>query len=518
VLDNNARDFEELLGRAQALIPKKKPALAAIYAQAAADSAWGHHPGFFASPPLEAAVSALAEAVPPSDTRDGWKAGRSHGRRVLHVLTQAYPTGGHTRVVSNWMRLDEESEHAVVLTGQRGLPVPKFLTAASSRCRQLDRGFEDLLCRASILRSLATSCDLIVLHHHPSDVVPGLAFAPSAHAVPVVTLNHADHVYWPGTSISHLVANLRTSGQQLAIQRRGIEPSRCAILPIPLTPPLRTLSSADAKERLGLPPDTFVLLTVAQAYKYRPIDGVGFLDIVEPWLAAHPRAVLIAVGPEAREAWSRAAVITGGRVRAMGTLADVAPYYESADVYLDSYPLASLTSALQAGMLAMPLLTYVSRPPEAGVLGADSPGLDPIMVRATTPQSYADSLTSLHDDAALRQRLGDETATSITRWHTGQGWRDACDRLCDLASTLVASPPSPMLAPPAHTALDDFLSHIGGGKGFAETLTRQLPFMTPGARVRTWCELQRTGAHPRARQLLSERTRRVLRTRRSTRA
>jgi hypothetical protein len=516
-LEDNARDFDKLLGQAQGLIAKRKPVLAAIYAQAAADLAWGNHPGFFASPPFEATVCALAEAVRSPEGADRWSWGPERGRRILHVLTQAYPSGGHTRLVSNWIRLDVKSVHAVVVTGQRGLRLPEFLATAIP-CRQLDSNGEDPLSRASTLRSLAASCDLVVLHHHPSDVVPGLAFPHSAFPnVPVVTMNHADHVYWTGTSVSHVVANLRASGQQLAIERRGIEASRCAIIPIPLREASRGLSPARAKERLGLAPDTFILLTVAQAYKYRSIAGVSLLDLVLPWLRAHPRAVLIAVGPEGRDAWARAAVSTGGRVRAMGTLTDLTPYYECADVYLDSYPLASLTSALQAGMLALPLLTYASRPPEAGVLGADSPGLDPVMLQATAPHMYADALTSLYDDPGLRRRMGDETAASIIRWHTGQGWREACDSLCDLAATLGASAPSPVPVLPGHTALDELLCEIGGGRGIADSLTRQLPFMTLGARLSTWFVLRQRGARPRARQLLPEALLQIVRRRRSPR-
>jgi hypothetical protein len=330
-------------------------------------------------------------------------------------------------------------------------------------------------------------------------------------------MNHADHVYWTGTSISHVVASVRASGQQLAIERRGIEASRSAILPIPLEAESRTLSPTSAKERLGLASDAFVLLTMAAAYKYTPIAGAGFLDIVEPWLLGHPRAVLIAVGPVPRGSWSQAAMRTGGRVRALGTRTDVALYFESADVYLDSYPLGSLTSALQAGMWAIPLLTYACRPPEARILGADSPGLDRVMLQATTLDAYADSLTALYDDPVLREHLGNETAASITRWHTGQGWRDACDRVYDLASTIGTSPPSPVTVSHGYTTLDDLLCEMGGGNGIVDVLTRQLPFMTLGARLSTWYALTKRNAHPGARQVLPEAILQVLRLFRSMR-
>src|SRR4051794_5965117 len=53
--------------------------------------------------------------------------GRSTGR-VLHVLSEAYFVGGHTRLAWRWMNRDERTSD-VVLTNQNG-PVPDQLTDA----------------------------------------------------------------------------------------------------------------------------------------------------------------------------------------------------------------------------------------------------------------------------------------------------------------------------------------------------------------------------------------------------
>ena len=43
---------------------------------------------------------------------------------MLHVATQLYGTGGHTQMLSSWLRLDRAREHHVCVTGQEGRDVP----------------------------------------------------------------------------------------------------------------------------------------------------------------------------------------------------------------------------------------------------------------------------------------------------------------------------------------------------------------------------------------------------------
>ena len=46
---------------------------------------------------------------------------------VLHVLTQANITGGHTRVVERWVELQKDYKHSCILLNQNDIEVPEIL-------------------------------------------------------------------------------------------------------------------------------------------------------------------------------------------------------------------------------------------------------------------------------------------------------------------------------------------------------------------------------------------------------
>src|SRR5690606_34199109 len=99
------------------------------------------------------------------------------------------------------------------------------------------------------------------------------------------------------------------------------------------------------REKLGLAKDPALILTIAAGYKFTPLEDNNFLDLHVPLLQKMPNLLLWAVGPKG-DAWTIASVDIGGRVRALGTVDDVSMFYSAADVYIDSFPFASLTSLL----------------------------------------------------------------------------------------------------------------------------------------------------------------------------
>ena len=419
-LERNRERFEELLDRADRCVAGSRHDLGVAWAEMAGDRAWNDHPGFFTDERLEgmlARIGTLTNPAPHSRSNPGpdWP------RSVLHVLTEAYATGGHTRFVWRWIEADHGRRHCVVVTCQRlsGSLPPRLVAAPQATggwVRMLDWRRALPLARAGQLRALAAEFDLVVLHAHPFDVVPTIAFASGG--PPIVLLNHAGFSFWIGRDVADVVACLRPSSRDVAVHRRGIAPDRCPPLPIPVDLPDRTVSRSKARRALGLSGDAVVLFTVAKPFKYIAFEpGPSFLELVVALAQGDKRVQVLAIGPEDQGAWRRAREQTGGRVRALGSHPEVALHERAADIYLDSFPVTSPTSFLEAGSYGLPIVSFCPHRDRSAVLCADDFTLDDRLVRADSAESFAAEVGRLIDDRAAREALGRDTAEAAVAGH-----------------------------------------------------------------------------------------------------
>lgn len=416
--------FLSLVTRAENRLRQRRYDDAAAFAQVAAAYAWHNHSGFFASSRLERVVEDIARAAVPGvpSRRDGRSRDGEWPQRIAHVLTESLEVGGHTRLAWRWIQRDDGRSHSVLLTRPRPTipePLDTSVQASGGQVLTLDGG-QRAVRRAHQLRQHLAEVDLAILHVHPSDVVANLALAPHYGRPPVILVNHADHVFWLGTQAADVFCHIRASGRAVAEERRGIQPGRSAILPIPLDPPRSSVSRRQARQALGCDDETVVLLTVASAYKYEAIDGLGFLDLVTPAILGNTNVTLLAVGPQADGDWRLAAAKSGGRIRALGQRSQLEPLYRAADVYLDSYPMASLTSFTEAGSWGLPLVSFCTHPGAEVLCSDEPPGR--VAVRVGDPVEYRRQVSLLVGDLERRRRLGQLTRAAIDDLHGPAAW------------------------------------------------------------------------------------------------
>jgi hypothetical protein len=512
LLNAHLRGYSALEERALSLA-RTQPDAGAAYAQMAGNLAWLNHTGLFAGPRLEQMLRVLSERAPSLGAPSGRPPSRAGPElRVLHILTSAYATGGHTRHALRWIEQDQGRRHAVCLTRQEGRPVPAMLVAAVRRSGAgltlLDQRPGGLLHRAARLRALLREADMVLVHAHPYDVVPILARGPEAALPPFVYVNHADHVFWLGVGAASALLNLRDSGRRLAIERRGVEPSRCAVLARPLgTVSERSLSRETAKERLGIDPSKVVIFTAAAASKYESFAPPSFLDLVTPVLQRHPGAILLAAGPANTGEWAAAAERTGGRVVALGRRSAIDHLHAAADIYVDSYPFASLTSLTEAACCGVPLVAFRGHPESAAVLGADAPGLDGNMFEPADVSAFGATLDALIDDQAMRRRAGHQTRAAVLDTHVGVAWQAGCAALYDLAAGL-ASQPLVGVARRETGELDRLVLRLqertGWSAGLRGTLQDHCAILPARHRLPAWITARRGGAALSPRLLLPE--------------
>ncbi|MET1086453.1 MAG: glycosyltransferase [Arthrobacter sp.] len=509
----NLETFNALVRRAESLLRDGALEEAAVQSQIAARYAWLDHTGFFASNELEAVLTRLRKSVP----RKRPQGSKPRGGRlnIVHVATQLYGAGGHTQTISCWIRQDSSSRHRLILTRQGSAPLPEKISGClpeSGAVRFLDRVPGGLLRRAEALSRAVESADAVIVHAHPDDVVPAIALGAES-SPPAVFVNHADHVFWVGTSAANVVLNLRRSGEQLSIARRGVDPSRCVLAnrPLELAPgePISVLRRTELRSRWGVAEDDFLVVSAAAASKYDPVGTESLIDLFGSFLRHHAHARLLVAGPSCDGQWAEADTATKGRIRAVGRLPDIAALLSAADVYVDSFPFASLTSLLEAGAHGLPLVTYRGHPADCDVLGADSPGIDKILFTPSSPHEFLATLTSLAGSASLRAGHGAATRSAVLAGHSLAVWSLTARDVYAQAHRLAAKP-STRKATWRDGTLDQLVALVqqqtgfGGGVGAAEA---DVVSLRPTAqRLRLWIELKKSQPM-RASSLLPEWTR-----------
>jgi hypothetical protein len=311
-----------------------------------------------------------------------------------------------------------------------------------------------LIERATRLRALAADYDLVLLHVNPDDPVPSLAFAGRTDRPPIAFVNHADHLFWLGREAADLVVNNRAVAQHISEERRGIAPARNAMLPLPLEGVRRGGDREEARRKLGIAPEQVLLITVGSEYKFGPIGGGHFLDAAEPVVAAHPETVLLAVGPADQGRFADARRRTGGRVRALGTLASVDHLYAAADIYLESYPCSSGTAVREAAAHGTPVVTFAPDPVEAGIVGSDA-SLASVWQRAETVDAYMAIASELIVDPAARASWGAAAAESVAQAQDDAGWVEMVEEVYRQAIALGPVDPAELSEPSAEMTSHD---------------------------------------------------------------
>lgn len=398
-------------------------------ATVAANFAWRAPIGRLADPELE-------RLVVRSVRGDGDRARVASGLsgRVLHVLSEAYQLGGHTRLAWRWIARDTRRSD-VVLTNQR-TPLPAALHDAvasrGGRVFDLRSQAPSLVARARELRQLMTGADVVVYHVHPYDAVALAAAALPGARPPIVYENHADFAFWLGLGCADVVSDFLDRGREWSRELRGIHPHRLGLLPLPVDQETPATPAAELRKALRLRPDDVVALSVASTAKMAPMWGRGFADLLAQVLTAHPRLKVVLAGAEPVEPWPALVQRFPGRLFLLGAVADPYSWYAAADIYLENYPLPAGTSVLEAALSGLPILTLRDLDARHGrgrLFQADSPGLAAGRHVVTTENDYLSHLRKLIRDPRLRAERGAAARAGVLAAHTGLQWTTALEAL-----------------------------------------------------------------------------------------
>ena len=377
--------------------------------------------GVFSSPELEQPFLDLAKTLPIS------KNVQYTNNSFLHVMTQSYTTGGHTRVVERWVDTSSmEQKHSVVLLDQKEEPIPSKLRDVVHEHNGELYVFDEksLIDRAVKLRELSMQYEYIILHIHMYDPTSIVAFGTNDFTRPVIFFNHADHAYWCGSSIIDMLADLRDN--DIARTRRGIE--NVFTLRIPIEPNSKILAYPKTKEQsrldLGLPLDKKIILTVGGAHKYRPFAGCEFCELVSEAISSLDNVVCYGIGPTPDVGgWNN----YGNKFIAIGTVDYGERYFDylnACDVYINSIPISGGTAMLDALQFRKPVLSFS--------LFNDKLG-DIIKGVETTfdSQQFIYQLQLILSSDIKAQELAERQYNDVMKYH-GEYWRSNIEEMLKL--------------------------------------------------------------------------------------
>ena len=355
-IQENKRKFELLLD----FIQETDNELMKIYvAQKALTFAVYKSTGYFYSTVLENFYVNLAEknhiSLENIDFTDN---------SFLHVMTECYPTGGHTRIVERWIEnAYSDEKHSVILLKQKNIKIPNTLKDnIKKRSGELFilNDDEDQISKALELRKLGMRYKYIILHVHMDDPVPTIAFGSRDFTRPVILFNHAQHMFWIGKRIADIVADFMI-GRDISRVRRKL--SNIYKLPIPVDSNItEKINKVDSRKRLGISTNQKMIITVGSAYKYRPIlNDYLFFEIIDEILDQNLDAYLYVIGPDNNEVdWDNLKNKYGTRIVILGSVSfdeGYIDYLNAADILIDSYPVAGGTVCVDAVKNNCPFLS-----------------------------------------------------------------------------------------------------------------------------------------------------------------
>lgn len=279
----------------------------------------------------------------------------------LHVMTQAYSIGGHSRVVERWIENSpKDQKHSIFILNQKQ-------TAYTNKLNDIINNHDgelfllsegSLIDKAINLRRIAMQYEFIILHIHMDDPTPIVAFGTEDFTRPVILFNHSDHQFWCGVSIVDLLADLREN--DFAKNRRGIK--NVYPLYIPFEPNLNHKEYKKSKRQsridLGLPLDKKILLTVGGKHKFQPIAGCEFCDLIYEAINNINDVVCYGIGPnESIGNWGKYTnkFVPVGNIPYGEIYFD---YINACDIYINSFPLSGGTAMLDAIQFKKPVLSF----------------------------------------------------------------------------------------------------------------------------------------------------------------
>jgi hypothetical protein len=211
---------------------------------------------------------------------------------------------------------------------------------------------------------------------------------------------------------------------------------------IPIDEPKGMLEKEEARDRLGLPRDAVIAVTVASEQKFFRFGDIDFARHHATLAARHRQVIHVVIGPSADDRWQAAKERAHGRLHAIGPRRNASPFLDAADFYVDSYPIASVTSYLEAAARGRPV---ISLDPWGGLgtpIHAPERFMQPGVHKFLNPAEYDAAYGQMVADAEYRTQVGESDRAAIAALYGMHSFRKSLTDAEEVSAEVAALPAS----------------------------------------------------------------------------
>jgi hypothetical protein len=253
--------------------------------------------------------------------------------RILHVISEPYEVGGHTRLLEQLHNLIPSASDVLVALPYADDAKSLYLHEDSTVYHS-PSGFD-----LKDLVRIASTYKTICLYIHPHDLLTAVAIGIVKRRISchVVFINHADHCFSFGFYSADIIAEISSFGFALSQKNRALQSS---FLGIPLNQ-CEFPQTTDDHEGMTH------IFSAASRDKYKPCNGLSFPLMAKALLHATPNCKVTVVGPTFLDFWWLPVKL---RFPFRFNLHSSLPYdryielLQKADIYLDSLPMVGGTA------------------------------------------------------------------------------------------------------------------------------------------------------------------------------
>lgn len=262
-------------------------------------------------------------------------------KNILHIATEIYDVGGHTRVINNWIKKENKRNSFFILTNQQQNLKTKILTniQEKTKCTNiLDPKLNSIeKCNLILNFIIEHKIDTVVLHTHPYDVIPSLICS-----IPnfpyTILFNHSDHTFVLGTISSDLYLDITKEGQKYTHKYRMVRNSKVINLPTNISPRIKE-TQYDKK---------ITLISMASSWKFKPFENFNFFSTYIPFLNKHKNITLKIIGIEPKDFKQFTKLKKPENLEILGIVPEPENIISQADYFIEMFPSGSYLSALDS--------------------------------------------------------------------------------------------------------------------------------------------------------------------------